>query len=70
MSKEWRHIEWECCPECGGDVDVLTDADDGLVGDSEQVECNECGARGSTTVCDDEAWVNWDTEDDLTGGIK
>ena len=65
MSKEWRHIEWAECPECGDAVDVLTDAraEDGTVGDGDQARCCGCGILGWTAVEEEDAWVNWEIED-------
>ena len=66
MSKEWRHIKWAECCECGDAVEVLTDKDgaDGTVGDSDKARCCGCGIIGWTSVDDDDAWINWNIEDE------
>jgi hypothetical protein len=58
-SKEWRYFEFEQCPWCGNDVEVLTDAPAGYVQDGDAVRCVDanCGFRSCVSVDDDEIWI-------------
>ena len=60
MGQTWKPIDWEMCHECGSDVEVYTDADDGYVHDSDPVKCVDCGFCGDATVFEDgTAYINW-----------
>jgi hypothetical protein len=58
-SKEWKYFEFEQCPSCGNDVEVLTDAPAGYVQDGDAVRCVDanCGFRSSVSVDDEEIWI-------------
>jgi len=61
MSKEWKMIEWDSCPECGSIPEVLSECKgNDMVMDSEEARCPECDMRGGTTVDEDgNAYINW-----------
>jgi hypothetical protein len=63
IRKEWPH---DSCPECGSELYILTDCEEGqLVYDGDEAHCDECkmcvGAISIEDGDDDEigrAWVN------------
>lgn len=58
-AKQWKYFEFEQCPKCGNDVEVLTDAPLGYVQDGDKVRCvdAECGFKSCTSVDDEEIWI-------------
>lgn|GEM_PF-4114061 len=66
--KKWVLTDFDCCPECGNSIKILTSGDEeGIFYEDDEVLCAElCGARGIVRVGDgdgsgdDLAWVNWD----------
>lgn len=58
-TKQWKYFEFEQCPWCGNDIDVLTDAPVGYVQDGDAVRCVDanCGFRSSVSVDDEEIWI-------------
>lgn len=59
-----RDLEMDECQECGGhDLEVDTDAPEGMVTDGDPVRCRECGLTGQID-CDSETppYVNWHEE--------
>lgn len=58
-AKQWKYFEFEQCPKCGNDVEVLTDAPLGCVQDGDKVRCvdAECGFKSCTSVDDEEIWI-------------
>ena len=59
MGKKWRPLDFDECFACGDDVEVFTDAPEGLVGDSDEVRCVVCHYPGWISVCDEDAYVGW-----------
>ncbi len=58
---ERRHIDFDCCPECGDDIEADTDAPEGMFTDGDVVRCVSCGCVGQIS-CDPEtdAYVLFD----------
>ena len=57
--KEWKYFEFEQCPACGNDVEVLTSAPVGYVQDGDAVRCvdTKCGFKSCLSVDDEEIWI-------------
>lgn len=55
--KKWKPIGWFECPECRGDLEGFTEAEDDYFFDDDPVLCANCGWEGKIIVVDDEAWV-------------
>ena len=55
--KKWKPIGWFECPECRGELEVFTEAEDDYFFDDDPVRCTDCGWEGRIIVVDDEAWV-------------
>lgn len=54
-TKEWKYLDYEDCPKCGGACEVLSEIkDDNSFYDQEEVRCAECGLAGLTSVDGDE----------------
>ena len=65
--KQWKPIEWnDECPECGEDVEVLTDSyTENMAYDGDEARCTECHTKGTVTCADiDEAYIIWDEPED------
>lgn len=59
--KKWKHLEFECCPECGSDLEVLSSDPDDTFYDGDEVRCNECDFRSAVSVDEDGTfWVQTD----------
>jgi hypothetical protein len=58
--KEWKWWEFEQCPSCGCDLDVLTDLPEGQAWDADEVRCNGegCDARLQISVDEDHAYIS------------
>ena len=61
----WRAWPYEECPACGGDVEIATDAQEGMAGEDDPVRCADCGLLGSIGVEDfgeetATAYVRWE----------
>lgn len=62
--KQWVDVDFEDCPECGNELECLTDGDavNGRQSfyDGDEVRClGECGAILQISVDDGRAWVSW-----------
>ncbi len=58
MFKEWKEIDWNDCPECGGSIQVYTVADDNHCYDGDTCRCMDCGFRSGMSVDEEgNAWV-------------
>ncbi len=56
--KKWEPIGWFECPECSGELEGLTEAeDDDYFFDDDPVRCTNCGWEGEIIIVDNEAWV-------------
>ena len=55
-NKKWKPIEWFECPECRGELEAFTEAEDDLFFDGDPVRCTNCEWVGEIVV-DNEAWV-------------
>ena len=57
--KQWKYFEFEQCPSCGNDVEVLTDTPEGYVQDGNEVRCVDanCGFKSCVSVDDEEIWI-------------
>ena len=63
----WYKLDFDQCPDCGDDLEVLQNNDPEYYGylDGSEVRCVNCDAKLYMTVDEDEAcYVNWveDTE--------
>mgnify|MGYP001559577522 FL=1 len=54
MAKEWKEFD-SCCPYCGADALVLTEAPGDLVFDDDDAKCSDCGCPGIVHV--EEEWA-------------
>ena len=70
MSKEWKEIDWNDCPDCGASAEVLTETlnPPNTCNDSDHAKCSECGLIGSVSVDDDDgsAWIQWEEHNSNT----
>lgn len=72
MVKEWKIFAAESCPNCGDDLEVLSDKENDtefeqFYADGEEVRCcAECGFKSSISVDDGEAWVQDGNIDELS----
>ena len=55
--KKWKQIEWFGCPECSGELEGFTEAEEDLFFDDDPVRCANCGWEGEIIIVDNEAWV-------------
>ena len=55
--KKWKLISWFVCPECGGELEAFTEAEDDFFFDDDPVRCTDCGWEGEIIIVDNEAWV-------------
>lgn len=55
--KKWKPIEWFGCPECSGELEAFTEAEDDFFFDDDLVRCTNCGWEGEIIIVDNEAWV-------------
>ena len=55
--KKWKPIEWFECPECRGELEAFTEAEDDFFFDDDPVRCANCGWEGIIIIVDNEAWV-------------
>lgn len=68
MEKKWRDIDWETCPSCGAELEVLTTCHQTKNGvqyvyDGDEVRCpDKCEATGlhCTVEEDGRAWIDGD----------
>jgi len=65
--KEWKDLDWENCPCCGGALTVLTDhetCEPQLVYDGDEVKCedDDCEVENLQACVEEDghAWVNGD----------
>lgn len=60
--KRWILVDFDSCPECGNDPEILTASDDPeLFFDGDEVRCcQQCGPIGSFS-CDEDGsgYINW-----------
>lgn len=54
--KKWKPIGWFECPECRGELEGFTEAEDDFFYEGDIVRCTNCGWAGEIIV-DNEAWV-------------
>ena len=55
---EWKDINFDDCPECGGSIQVFTDAVDGYCYDGDPARCMDCGFKSGMSVDESgNAWV-------------
>jgi len=66
FGKRWVMIEWDSCPYCGGDPEILTDSpSDEEFYEGDEVRCSECKMPGGVSLeGDDIAWINWHDDPD------
>ena len=64
MKKHWVNIEYNDCPECGGQLRAFTDCnEDNCVYDGDIVKCSNCNFESTMSVDEDgNAWVAWVTD--------
>jgi DNA-directed RNA polymerase subunit RPC12/RpoP len=55
--KKWKPICWFKCPECRGELEGFTEAEEDFFFEDDPVRCTDCGWKGRVIVVDDEAWV-------------
>lgn len=64
--RKWVELWWEECPECGNNVEVLTESKQiNLVYNDELARCIDTDCRkhsegGGVYVFDGTAYINWD----------
>ena len=64
MTKRWVLVDFDSCPNCGNDAEILTDCEvSGFYWDGDSAKCCECGTKGVFS-CDGEnnGYINWDDE--------
>lgn len=74
MGKEWKILAAESCPNCGDNLEVLSDSPESndtefeqYFTDGEEVRCcAECGFKSAISVDDGEAWVQDGNIDELS----
>ena len=54
--KKWKPIYWFECPECRGELEGLTEAEEDYFYNGDIVRCTNCEWAGEIIV-DGEAWV-------------
>ncbi len=62
MKKEWKEIDFDCCPECGDVVEIETDCkQDGHFFDGDPVRCvNKCDISGQFSIDEETGgWINF-----------
>jgi uncharacterized protein YlaI len=52
-----KPISWFECPECRGELEGFTEAEDDYFFDADPVRCTNCEWVGEIVVDDNEAWV-------------
>lgn len=63
--KQWKILRGENCPECGSDIEVLTDASEvNAFYEDDQARCTlVCGVTGQVSANDDDiAYVNFNNQ--------
>lgn len=55
--KKWKPIEWFERPECSGELEAFTEAEEDFFLDDDLVQCTNCGWEGRIIIVDNEAWV-------------
>lgn len=55
--KKWKPISWFECPECSGELEGFTEAEDDFFFEDDPVRCTNCGWEGRIIIVDNEAWV-------------
>jgi hypothetical protein len=56
--EKWQIIDFESCPECGSDIEVMTIADEGFCYDGDSCRCVECDFKSGMSVDEDgSAWI-------------
>jgi hypothetical protein len=70
VMEKWQRIDFEFCPECSGNIEVFTMADDNQCYDSDSARCEDCPFQ--TVMSVDESGVAWLQEVDCTrnGGMS
>jgi len=70
MEKKWKIFEAESCPNCGDDLEVLSDSLESndtefeqYFTDGEEVRCCGCSFKSTISVDDGEAWLQ-DVDDE------
>ena len=74
MEKKWKIFAAESCPNCGDNLEVLSDSPESndtefeqYFTDGEEVRCCAgCGFKSSISVDDGEAWVQDGNIDELS----
>lgn len=59
----WKLVDWECCENCGDDVECFTQAGGKIVYDGDEIICLGCGLVGQMNADGEDAWACWDEED-------
>lgn len=54
--KTWKYFEYEQCPQCGKDLEVLTEPG-GDVCDGDAIECVGCDFNSRVSVDEGKIWV-------------
>lgn len=54
---DWTDIVWDDCPECGGSIQVFTNAEAGHCYDGDPARCMDCDFRSCMSV--DEDGTTW-----------
>ena len=54
--KKWKSIYWFECPECRGELEGFTEAEDDFFYDGDIIKCTNCEWVGEIIV-NGEAWV-------------
>jgi uncharacterized protein YbaR (Trm112 family) len=55
--KKCKPIEWFECPECRGELEAFTEAEEDFFFDDDPVQCANCGWEGRIIIVDNEALV-------------
>jgi len=65
--KTWKDHPSEC-DHCGSSTEIYTDEDlaEGYGYDGDPMRCQECGADGQWVVGEDDAYSDWDIEQEAT----
>lgn len=74
MQKEWKIFAAESCPNCGDNLEVLSESHESndtefeqYFTDGEEVRCSaECGFKSAISVDDGEAWIQDGNIDELS----
>jgi hypothetical protein len=59
--KRWVLVDFDHCPKCGDDAEILTDsADPKRFYDGDDVRCcQECGQVGYWSADSEQGYINW-----------